>query len=647
MKAKLEKKLDGVIHSLEDIHAKARALEERYEAQLREIHPEQYKSGLNLLHYLALRQHDISDLQDDLGALGLSSLGRAEPHVLASIHALLHALRCLKRDKSKLPKSPVTIKQGRKILRKRTSALLGKKLKGSICRIMVTLPAEAADDHALIHEMVSAGMNCARINCAHDGPAAWARMVSNIERARKATGRSCRIFMDLSGPKIRTGAHAPGPRVTKIKPSRDIRGRILTPKPVTLVSEGPTDGASAETPQSGTTTRPRSGNGTIPISDDVFRLIAAGDRISFLDTGGQPTQFEIQEAGTSTVRALCASLAYLETGLPISLEDPDGKVRASGVVGTLPAMEQVLLLRIGDMLLIHKDPRPGEPSRAGAPGEPPVPAHVSCVFPEILDDLRVGEPLILDDGKIHGVIRDVGPDGVLVEITHAKPKGTRLKADKGINLPDSSLQIFGLTPKDRDDLRFVAAHADGVNVSFVNHPDDVEDLMDEMEAVGGESLGLILKIETRQGFQQLPGILLAAMEWPLVGVMIARGDLAVEVGWTHLAHVQEEILRVCEAAHVPVVWATQVLERLAKKGLPTRSEITDVAMAERAECVMLNKGPYISETIRTVDTILKSMQAYQRKTAMLLPALTLENPDPEEVGRTVGDRLGRYQRASG
>ncbi len=87
------------------------------------------------------------------------------------------------------------------------------------------------------------------------------------------------------------------------------------------------------------------------------------------------------------------------------------------------------------------------------------------------------------------------------------------------------------------------------------------------------------------------------------------------------------------------------MEGLAKNRLPTRAEISDVAMAERAECVMLNKGPYIGETIRTLDTILKSMQAYQRKTAILSPALTLENPDPEEVGRSVGERLGRYRRS--
>jgi len=79
--------------------------------------------------------------------------------------------------------------------------------------------------------------------------------------------------------------------------------------------------------------------------------------------------------------------------------------------------------------------------------------------------------------------------------------------------------------------------------------------------------------------------------------MIARGDLLVEIGYERLAEVQEEILWLCEAAHVPVIWATQVLEGLAQKGLPSRAEITDAAMGVRAECVMLNKGPHIIEAV--------------------------------------------------
>ncbi|HMB91335.1 MAG TPA: pyruvate kinase, partial [Rhodothermales bacterium] len=183
------------------------------------------------------------------------------------------------------------------------------------------------------------------------------------------------------------------------------------------------------------------------------------------------------------------------------------------------------------------------------------------------------------------------------------------------------LRITGLTEKDRVDLDFVAQHADLVGLSFVNQPDDVYTLQQELIKRKAGHRGIILKIETQSGFQQLPGLLLTAMRSYPLGVMIARGDLAVEVGWERLAEVQEEILWLCEAAHVPVVRATQVLENLAKTGVPSRAEITDAAMAERAECVMLNKGPYILKAIHALDGILGRMQAHQRKKTSMLRSL--------------------------
>ena len=117
----------------------------------------------------------------------------------------------------------------------------------------------------------------------------------------------------------------------------------------------------------------------------------------------------------------------------------------------------------------------------------------------------------------------------------------------------------------------------------------------------------MLKIETRRAFERLPQLLLIAMRRQRVGVMIARGDLAVEVGYERLAELQEEILWLCEAAHLPVIWATQVLEQLAKSGLPSRAEISDAAMGERAECVMLNKGPHIEEAVVVLHDILCRM----------------------------------------
>ncbi|MDX1699277.1 MAG: pyruvate kinase, partial [Melioribacteraceae bacterium] len=162
--------------------------------------------------------------------------------------------------------------------------------------------------------------------------------------------------------------------------------------------------------------------------------------------------------------------------------------------------------------------------------------------------------------------------------------------------------------------------ADAVNFSFVNDESDVEELHDELKK-HNSNIGVILKIETQKGFKNLPRILLRSMQIFPVGVMIARGDLAIETGWKNFASIQEEILRICESSHIPDVWATQVLESLAKKGVPTRSEITDSAMAQRAECVMLNKGYYIIKAVKMLDKILRRMQYFQKKKETILPQL--------------------------
>jgi len=148
-------------------------------------------------------------------------------------------------------------------------------------------------------------------------------------------------------------------------------------------------------------------------------------------------------------------------------------------------------------------------------------------------------------------------------------------------------------------------------------------LLDELARVGGIHLGVVLKIETRRAFEELPNLLLAVMQSRAAGVMIARGDLAVECGFERLAEIQEEILWLCESAHMPVIWATQVLESMTRDGMPSRAEVTDAAMAERAECVMLNKGPYVVEAVRTLDDILKRMETHQTKKRSMLRRLRL------------------------
>jgi pyruvate kinase len=179
--------------------------------------------------------------------------------------------------------------------------------------------------------------------------------------------------------------------------------------------------------------------------------------------------------------------------------------------------------------------------------------------------------------------------------------------------------------KDREDLVFIVEHADAVALSFVRQPDDVIALQQQLDELAGREFPIIAKIETQGAFNALPQILLAVMRRFPAGIMIARGDLAIECGWVRLAEIQEEILWLCEAAHVPVIWATQVLEGAAKRGTPTRAEITDAAMSQRADCVMLNKGPNILGAIRTLDNILRTMQRHQDKKSARLARLSISD----------------------
>lgn len=294
--------------------------------------------------------------------------------------------------------------------------------------------------------------------------------------------------------------------------------------------------------------------------------------------------------------------------------------RPFGRIGLLPPLKQSLYLHRGDHLYLTADGRLGAPATYDEGGRLTRPASIGCTLPQVLDDVRPGERILFDDGKIVGVALERCAEHLAIEILS---ESGRLSADKGINLPDSRLRLAPLTAKDLQDLEFVAQHADMIGYSFVRRPEDIEQLRRELDRLGKPELGIVLKIENREAFERLPSLLLAVMRSPACGVMIARGDLAVEIGWQRLAEVQEEILWMCEAAHLPVVWATQVLEKLTKEGTPTRAEITDAAMGVRAECVMLNKGPHVVDAVRVLSDILRRMQDHQVKKRPLLRRLRL------------------------
>ena len=574
-------------------------------------------SAANLIHYLGLRRRDIRPLQEKLAAIGLSSMGRAESHVLHNLDAIITLLQCaLDKESSQchssLADSPTT---GPMLLEANTNNLLGKPPAERRVRILVTLPGEAADDYPLIKKMILHGMDCARINCAHDDMSVWMRLLRQIKRARRETGRRCRILMDLGGPKLRTGEIASEPAVLKWRPKRDAYGKVIRPARIWLYPEE----QSASCPEA---------DACIPVKGNWLAQVTAGDSIEFTDARDKLRSMQVVGQGRSGCWGESYQTAYVKPGLLLDLSRArdSGAARRvhhdhAGEIGVVPQMVGIIRLFRGDSLIITRDPIPGRPAQFDDGGRMLHAASIACSLPEVFSGVRPGERILIDDGRIGGVIRDVNAGEIRVEITQARDCGEKLLADKGINLPDSELDLDGLTVQDIIDLEFVARHADMVGLSFVRKPADIASLQQQLKRLDAEKLGIVIKIETRTAFEQLPELIFSLLGSQVVGVMIARGDLAVECGYERLAELQEEILWLAEAAHLPVIWATQVLEGLAKTGRPSRAEVTDAAMGERAECVMLNKGPHIIEAIQMLDSILQRMQGHQWKKRSLLRRL--------------------------
>ncbi|MGA8170543.1 MAG: pyruvate kinase [Methylocystis sp.] len=432
--------------------------------------------ALNLADYIALRRHDLSELQPRLASYGLSSLGRSEAKVRTALDSLIASLRRLCRE-FEAPYPPSAERRAAEdALRLECERIFGPARQGPHTRVMATLPSEAATDATLVQRLLEAGMNCARINCAHDDAEAWARMIANIDAARDRLGRPCRVLMDISGPKC---------RVEKLRAPEKYRAH-------------------------------------------------KGDRLLLL--------------------------ANLEAQLK-------GRIAI-------------------------------EPS-----------------FPGIIDQLEIGARIWIDDGKIGARVVARSKGEAEIEVFSARAKGQRLKVEKGLNFPTTELKLPPLTAKDFADLDFVARHADLVGFSFVQNPSDIELLQDHLAARRGEKspLPLVLKIETPLAVRNLPRLMLQSMKHNPTAVMIARGDLAVELGFARLSEMQEEMLWLCEAAHVPVVWATQVLDQFVREGVFSRSETTDAAMAQRADCVMLNKGPCLVEGIAYLRDVLARMDRHHIK----------------------------------
>jgi pyruvate kinase len=489
--------------------------------EIKQVHKDFKLSARNLYRYLILRNFDLRRFHDTLSDIGLSSMRTAEGYVMSNLLNVLKNVKRIQNEpfESMFAQEPKLIGyvRSKRLLKKHANLLFNATDREHFTEIMVTLPDEAAKDISIIRNMVTNGMEIARINLSHGDLEMWRKMVENVKKVEQSIEQKIKIYMDLSGPKIRTSTIA-------------IYGK----------------------------------NGDI------------------------------------------------KNGIPI---------------------------KAGDHIILTKRDTYGKESKFAETNEQLEKAEVSVQLIEIIDDAKVGDVVLFDDGMIRSEVIDKDENDLELKITATYKK--KLSSHKGINLPNTKLNLPALTEKDIECLPFICQYADIVGYSFVRTGSDVEKLYAQLDKHNAADIGVVFKIENREAFENLPEILISGMRRNKIGVMIARGDLAVEVGFERISEVQNQILWLCAAAHVPVIWATQVLDNLAKTGIPTRAEISDAVLGAQAECVMLNKGPHINEAIRVLRDILVRMAGHSfKKKSELRPLnvskkylknLTKRKPDNSKI----------------
>ncbi|MFZ4639338.1 MAG: pyruvate kinase [Nodosilinea sp.] len=602
-------RIDRALRSVSQLRHEALLAEQEYATVLARIAPDLRESAYNLVHYLAVRRHDLRDLQSDLRQLGLSSLGRLEAHVMATLQVVLKTLYALAGQElpEDLCQEPaITFEVADAMLRDHANAMFGYGDSPHPGRIMVTMPSEASQSPEMVESFLARGMDIMRINCAHDDPREWLQMVDHLRRAEEKLGKRCRLSFDLAGPKLRTCALEQTPGMVKWRPKVNTDGVVT----VWLVSSLTSLGVKGK---------------VIPVGSNLLAQAQSGDRVVFTDAEGQSQTLEIIQVCPDRCRCQSRQRAHVLGCTEFTLmrgEQPILRDR----IGVLPPQDKALRLTTGDYLrLVSYDPAAPE-CQANLPTMGDDIGAMGCTADQIFRDVIPGDRIFLDDGIFAGIVRQVESQSLLLEMVSVLGGEAKLKSEKGINLPDTHLSLPALTPKDLSDLEFIVRHGDLVALSFVQSPADIETLVVHLKGLGADNLGIILKIETQQAFNHLPELLLTALRYLPTAVMVARGDLGVEVGFERLSEVQEEILWLCEAAHVPVIWATQVLESMARGGRPSRAEVTDTVFGSRAECIMLNKGPYIEQAMVFLQDVWQRMQAHQQKKSAMLRKLRVSKP---------------------
>ncbi|KIL48296.1 pyruvate kinase [Jeotgalibacillus soli] len=502
---------------------------------------------------------------------------------------------------------------GSYLSQQRAEDLFGKNITPEQPHIMVTLDVNMISSSAIKNFLLN-GMTIARINCAYHDAAAWGKLIGAVRHAEEELrrighykNRHCKIFMDLAGPKIRVGPIKKGDYPLHIKVKKDPYGTPLETK-IGLISLQSV--STKEFPNSNY-------DFILSVHPHVrFHELKKGNFLYFYDARKRKRKLVIIDISPAHLIVRIGKSAFIDANTRL-LND---RCQLELQVNNIEKTPLNISVKKGDRLSVYLDNQEGHPATLAQP------AGISVSLPKAFEHVKVNDFIFIDDGKIEGKVIQRKTNSLEIDITSPDTM-TKIKEHKGINLPDSnvSLTVPALTIKDQEDLAFISKHADIVGLSFVHHPRDLRQLKQLLHHFKRIDLPVIAKIETKEAIYNFSNLLLEGLTFPKFGIMVARGDLAIEIGFNQLAVVQQEILNMCRAAHIPVILATQVLETLAKKSIPSRSELADLSFASQFDCIMLNKGPYMEGTITFLRETLQLLSKVKDHNQMITRSLNAFN----------------------
>ncbi|MEA3497550.1 MAG: pyruvate kinase, partial [Campylobacterota bacterium] len=415
----------------------------------------------------------------------------------------------------------------------------------------------------------------------------------------KKQNKETKIYVDLAGPKNRTQSIEKLFTPFKIGSWRD-------PKEVEILPHSQ-DGAMTCKGK-----KDNFGNrlSTLVVSDELFKECKTTDELTIDDLERETTQsYAIIKRSNRIFIDVNKKITIFEN-TTVEVENSEDETIMSKLYNYEYLPQAIRLFTSQKIIITHKNII----GQSNFKYQDNIYAGIiGCTNKEIFPYVKVDDEIFIDDGKIGCKVVDIIDLGLVCEIIIAKENGTILKEEKGINFPSTDLEIDAITNEDKKNFEDIVNFADIIGLSFAQTSNDIRMLQDMLKDKDKTSTAIAPKIETKTALRNLPTILETLIDWENYALMIARGDLAIEVGFDNLPYIQEEILGICEAAHVPVIYATQILEGKMKNNLPSRAEVTDAATAQRADCVMLNKGPYVTDTVVILKNILRQMHTLFQK----------------------------------